>query len=59
MKGVIMPATKKADSNISYTGRAIVVDNLKSHENDPFFVKKVEEARIAVSKLKLPETEKK
>ena len=54
-----MPATKKADSNISYTGRAIVVDNLKSHENDPFFVKKVEEARIAVSKLKLPETEKK
>jgi len=54
-----MSATKKVNSNISYGGRAIVVDNLQSHENDPFFVKKVEEAKIAVAKLKLPGTEKK
>ncbi|WP_295792664.1 hypothetical protein [Mucilaginibacter sp.] len=54
-----MSATKKVNSNLSYSGRAIVVDNLKSHENDPFFVKKVEDAKIAVSKLKLPGTEKK
>jgi hypothetical protein len=55
-KGAIMPAIKKNNDNISYTGKAIVVNDLKSHANDPFFVKKVEEARIAVSKLKLPET---
>jgi hypothetical protein len=54
-----MPAIKKADNNIRYGGGAIVTNSLKSHANDPFIVKKNEEARIAVSKLILPGTEKK
>jgi hypothetical protein len=32
----------------------IVVDNVKSHANDPFFVKKVEDAKKALSKITLP-----
>lgn len=54
-----MPAIKKAKSNISYGGRAIVISNVKSYANDPLIVKKNEEARIAVSKLTLPGTRKK
>lgn len=54
-----MPAIKKAKSNISYGGGAIVSSNIKNYANDPLIVKKNEEARIAVSKLILPETEKK
>ena len=55
-----MPAFKKADdNNIRYGEGATVVKGLKSHANDPFFVKKNEEARIAVSKLTLPGTKKK
>ncbi len=54
-----MPVVKKADNNISYGGGAIVSSDIKSHANDPFFVKKAEEAKIAVSKLVLPETKKK
>jgi hypothetical protein len=54
-----MPAIKKADSNIRYGGGAIVVSGLKSHANDPFVVKKNEEAKAAVGKLVLPGTKKK
>ena len=53
-----MPAIKKADSNISYGEGAIVTSSLKSHANDPFFIKKAEEAKVAVSKLVLPGTKK-
>jgi len=54
-----MPAIKKAKSNISYGGGAIVSSNIKNYANDPLIVKKNEEARVAVSKLTLPATEKK
>lgn len=54
-----MPAIKKANNNISYGGGAIISSDVKSHANDPFFVKKAKEAKIAVSKLVLPGTEKK
>lgn len=54
-----MPANKKAKRNVTYSGRATVVNNLKSHADDPCIVKMNEEARIAVSKLILPETAKK
>jgi len=54
-----MPAIKKADNNISYGGGAIVSSNVKSHANDPFFVKKVEAAKTAVGKLILPKAKKK
>jgi hypothetical protein len=54
-----MPANKKIKRNVSYSGCATVVSNLKSHANDPCLVRMNEEARIAVSKLILPETAKK
>ncbi len=54
-----MPAIKKAKSNLSYGGGAIVSSDVKSYADDPVIVKKNEEARIAVSKLALPPTEKK
>ena len=39
-----MAEVKKAIVKKGY-GDVIVVDNVKSHANDPFFVKKVEEAK--------------
>lgn len=54
-----MPAIKKAKGNISYGGGVIVSSDVKSHANDPVIAKKNEEARVAVSKLTLPVTEKK
>ena len=54
-----MPAIKKTDSNIRYGGGAVVSTSVKSHANDPFVIKKTEEAKIAVSKLTLPGTAKK
>jgi len=54
-----MPVIKKTDSNIRYGGGAIVVPGLESHANDPFVVKKNEEAKLAVSKLVLPVSKKK
>ena len=54
-----MPPIKKKDNNITYGGGAIISSDVKSHANDPFVVKKAEEAKIAVSKLAWPETMKK
>jgi len=48
-----MTEVKKAIVEKGY-GDVIVVDNVKSHANDPFFVKKVEEAKKALSKITLP-----
>jgi hypothetical protein len=48
-----MPVVKKAVIEKSY-GDVIVIDNVKSHANDPFFVKKVEDAKKALSKITLP-----
>ena len=46
-----MTEVKKAIVEKGY-GDVIVVDNVKSHANDPFFVKKVEEAKKALSKIR-------
>jgi hypothetical protein len=54
-----MPTIKKAKSNISYGGSAIVSSDVKSYANDPLIVKKNEEVKIAVNKLTLPGTKKK
>jgi len=48
-----MPVVKKAVIEKGY-GDVIVIDNVKSHANDPFFVKKVEDAKRALSKITLP-----
>jgi hypothetical protein len=50
-KGVIMPAVKKAPVNEKgYYGNAIVSDKVKDHGNDPFVVKKLEEAKAFLRK---------
>jgi hypothetical protein len=54
-----MSAVNKTDTNIRYGGGATVVKNMKSHANDPFFVKKAEQAKTIVSKLTLPGSDKK
>jgi len=48
-----MAEAKKAIIEKGY-GDVIVTDNVKSHANDPFFVKKVEDAKKALSKITLP-----
>jgi len=54
-----MPATKKVDNNIRYGGGAIIDESLKSHANDPFVIKKAEQAKAILSKIVLPQIEKK
>jgi hypothetical protein len=48
-----MTVVKKAGVEKGY-GDVIVIDNVKSHADDPFFVKKVEDAKKALSKIILP-----
>jgi len=48
-----MAVVKKAVIEKGY-GDVIVIDNVKSHANDPFFVKKVEDAKKALNKITLP-----
>jgi hypothetical protein len=52
---IYMPAIKKTKSNIiyGYGSGAIISDSVKDQSSDPFILKKVEEAKIAVSKLDL------
>jgi uncharacterized radical SAM superfamily Fe-S cluster-containing enzyme len=53
-----MPELKKAINQKGYTN-VIVTDNVQSHAKDPFFVKKLEDAKKALSKIILPDTSKK
>ncbi|MBD1362916.1 hypothetical protein IDJ77_03760 [Mucilaginibacter sp. ZT4R22] len=54
-----MSATNKENNNIRYDGHVTVVKDLKSHANDPFVLKKLEEANAIMSKVKFPENLKK
>lgn len=56
-EGVIMPVVRK--NNAKGYGNAIISDKVKSHANDPFFIKKLEDAKEALSKSTLPESNKK
>jgi len=47
-----MPEPKKETINTG-SGRAIVSDKVRSHENDPTFLKRAEEAKEALSKIDL------
>jgi hypothetical protein len=47
-----MPVVRR--NNTRGHGNAIISDKVKSHVNDPFFVKKLEEAKEALSKITLP-----
>lgn len=46
-----MPAVKKSTADKKgYLDNAIISDKVKDHENDPFIVKKVEEAKAFLRK---------
>ena len=47
-----MPETKK-ETDKKRVSRCIVSDKVRSHANDPFFVKKNAEAKEALSKIDL------
>jgi hypothetical protein len=53
-----MPVVKKETTGKNHI-RGIVSDKVRSHANDPFFVKKNEEAREALSKTDLSILKKK
>ena len=53
-----MPVVKK-ETKEKVRPRGIVSDSVRSHANDPFFVKKNEEAREALSKTDLSILKKK
>ena len=54
-----MPAVKKATNEKKSYGNAVVSRNIKSYANEPYFVKKAEEAKEALSKVGLPSEKKK
>lgn len=45
-----MPAIKKTTTSKKNHGSAIISDKVQDHGNDPFVVKKVEEARAFLQK---------
>ncbi|WP_158642864.1 hypothetical protein [Mucilaginibacter ginsenosidivorax] len=54
-----MPTTiKKATSKKSYSGD-IINDDVKSYADEPYFVKKTEEARATLKRVGLPGQKKK
>ncbi|WP_184546925.1 hypothetical protein [Mucilaginibacter sp. FT3.2] len=52
-----MATIKKVVDEKNYSS-AVINNNMKSHADDPFFLKKVEEAREAVRKITLPGSKK-
>ncbi|WP_143167266.1 hypothetical protein [Mucilaginibacter sp. OK098] len=58
-KGVVMPAVKKSEKENSFYDNAIISDKVKDRSNDPYFVKKAEEAKAFLHKHPLPEHLKK
>ena len=60
MKGIIMPGVnKKTEVTEKGCRRAIVSDKVRGHANDPFSVKKMEEAKEFMLKHPLPDHLKK
>lgn len=54
-----MPAVEKKLRTIKGFGPGIVSDNVTSHANDPFFIKKLEEATQTIQRVGLPVEKKK
>lgn len=48
-----MSAINKQNNKIRYDGRVTVVKNQKSHANDPYVLKKLEQAKEILSKVDL------
>ena len=59
MKGVSMPTVEKKLKTIKGFGPGIVSNNVKSHSNEPFFIKKLEEATQTLQRVGLPGQKKK
>lgn len=53
-----MPAVKKVVYEKGF-GKAIVTNEPSSHDNDPFFLEKLEKAKKVLSNVKFPEEIKK
>jgi hypothetical protein len=51
---LVMSQVKKISNRKKYTN-VIVTDNVKNYADDPFFVKKLEDAKKALSSLTLPD----
>lgn len=54
-----MAIVEKKIKTIKGFGPGIVSDNVKSHANDPFFMKKLEEATQTLQRVGLPGQKKK
>jgi hypothetical protein len=53
-----MSTVKKVIYEKGY-GKPVMNREIKNHDNDPFFIEKLEKAKIAVSKIVFPENMKK
>jgi len=59
MKGVNMPAIEKKPATLKGFRAGNVSSDIKSHSNDPFVIKKVEEATETLKGVGLPGEKKK
>jgi len=59
MKGINMPAIEKKATTIKGFRAGNVSSNVKSHSNDPFVIKKVEEATETLKRVGLPDKQEK
>ncbi|RKR83503.1 hypothetical protein BDD43_3713 [Mucilaginibacter gracilis] len=59
MKGVSMPIVVKKLKTIKSFGSGTVSDYVKSHGNEQFFIKKLEEATQTLQRVGLPGQNKK
>ena len=54
-----MPEVEKKAEHKELKGKGIVSSEVRSYANDPFFVKKAEEARAMIKRVGLPGDKKK
>jgi len=54
-----MPAVNKTIEYKKLKGKGIVSDEVRSYANDPFFVKKAEQANVTLKRVGLPGEKKK
>ena len=50
-----MATIKKNNNDVRGRDNSVTGTGFKSYENDPFFLKKLEEAKVAVKNLVLPD----
>jgi len=53
-----MPAIEKKLKTIKGFGKGVVSEKVKSHANEPFFIKKLAEATQTIQRVGLPGQEK-